>query len=297
MPYLKNIKKNIKLLEKESKKDEAEKQLRREGKEAIGPLAESIIVKDKSNEVKLDLLGKLVLNHGTDMLTAKLDELYKSRQKYHSKIAWLAWRIKLREASGLMLKILEGKDKNYAFTALTDWDIQIDFETIKKLVVHPSTKNSSIKALGNHNTQESRDMAESFLLDEYESAREEAYKTLSKIGTRETLYKLAGKGVPENRYFRDAVRSIIKRESAAEIEEEILKLEKIGNSEGFLSLAPGGSFNENCRNKAAVEIGLKLNRKGGRESMELAALGITLLTGAVSGRELEAAWKGIGTWY
>ena len=296
MSDLKSIRQNIKLLGKERKKEESVKQLLKEGKEAIAPLAESIIKKDKNNEIKIDLLDKLTLNHGEDILITKLEELYKEKQKYHSKIAWLAWRLKLRSASNLMFKILEGKDKNFAFTALTDWDIQVSFEIIKNLIDRPDTKDTAIKALRNHNTAESLNLAAEYIHDEDESTREKAYSTLGVIGTKETLYKLAGKEDPENSYFRNAVKSIIKRVSDTEIEKEIINLEKIGNSEGFLALTPGGNFDENCRNKDAVKIGETLNRKGGKESMELAALGISLLTGTVEGRELEAAWKGTGSW-
>ena len=297
MSDLKSIRQKIKLLEKESKKEVAEKQLLKEGKEAIAPLVESIIQKDKSNEVKIELLKNLTLNNGEDLLIVKLEELFKSRQKYHSKIAWLAWRINLKSSSDLMLKILDGKDKNFAFTALTEWDVQIDFEIIKKLINQPGTKDTAIKALSSHETQEAIDLAVKYLNDENESTREKVYYTLGKIGTKDTLYKFLGKEAPENKYFRNAVKSIIKRVSAADIDKEILNLEKVGGSEGFLSLAPGGSFNDNCRHKDAVKIGETLYRKGGKESMELAALGISLLTDLVSGRELEAAWKGIGTWY
>jgi len=87
---------------------------------------------------------------------------------------------------------------------------------------------------------------------------------------------------------------------AAEEEINALKLELmiIGKTIGFLSMEPGGEFNENLRHIRALEIGERLNRLGGIEVMrevgEEVAYNLRDIPGR--GRELEAAWVGIGRW-
>ncbi len=295
MSDLKIIRKNIKNLEKDNRKEEAEKDLLKTGKPAITYLIESLITKDRGNEAKLNLLEKLILNHGDETALLKFSE-HAEKKKFHSRIAWVIWRIRMKSGKNILINILKGKDKHFALTALTDWQIPVDFSIITDLLNSPSTRNTALKALSYHDTEESRNIAMNFITDEYESTREAAYYALGKIGTKETLYKFISHREPDNSYFKNAVKSLTDRYAGKNIEKEIRQLEKIGSSEGFLSLQPGGSFNENSRNIEAVKIGQSLNNQAGKEGMEIAALRISISLGTTAGRELEAAWKGIGSW-
>jgi hypothetical protein len=290
------IKKNIKYFEKENKRSEAEKELIKIGNPVIEFLTESLIKKDNANEAKLDLLRKLILNHGPDAALSTFRAYTDKKKKYHSKIAWIAWRIRLRSASDILADILKSKDKLFAVEALTDWGVPVDFEIITELVTAQSSRSTALKALAHHDTDESRNLALEYITNDYKTTREAAFDALGKIGTKETLYKFVTLQDQDNSHFKAAVDSLTEKYASKNIDKEIRQLEEIGRTEGFLSLQPGGGFDDNSRNIEAVKLGKYLNKKTGKEGMEIAALRISISLGTVAGRELEAAWKGIGGW-
>jgi hypothetical protein len=75
-------------------------------------------------------------------------------------------------------------------------------------------------------------------------------------------------------------------------------LKTIGASDGFLSLKSGGNFNSDRRHSRAREIGNRLNQIGGLALMQAVGfeVGNYFDPGSGRGRELEAAWDGIGGW-
>jgi hypothetical protein len=84
-----------------------------------------------------------------------------------------------------------------------------------------------------------------------------------------------------------------------EIERLTAELIAIGKSDGFLSMQPGGKFNEAMRNIRAREIGERLDEIGGFELMQAVGKQVarSFGPGSSQGRELEAAWSGIGSWH
>lgn len=82
----------------------------------------------------------------------------------------------------------------------------------------------------------------------------------------------------------------------ADVEGLISELLRIGTADGYLSVNPGGAFNAKCRNVRACQIGETLNEHGGMGLMQLACKRVSSTLGAGRGRELEAAWYGIGDW-
>jgi len=86
--------------------------------------------------------------------------------------------------------------------------------------------------------------------------------------------------------------------SESEVESLTDELIGIGKTDGFLSLQPGGKYNEKKRHIRAFEIGERLNDMGGLELMRKVGYSVAQLfpPGSTAGRELEAAWVGIGSW-
>lgn len=82
-----------------------------------------------------------------------------------------------------------------------------------------------------------------------------------------------------------------------EVDRLIAELIAIGRRDGFLSMQPGGKFNQECRHIRAREIGERLNTVGGMSLMQTAGYRVADALGPIPARELEAAWVGIGTWY
>jgi HEAT repeat protein len=95
-------------------------------------------------------------------------------------------------------------------------------------------------------------------------------------------------------------RERLERVSHAQKEIELLTAEliEIGKSDDFLSMEPGGKFNENCRNIRACQIGERLNKIGGLKLMQVVGYRVANYFGPGSslGPHLNAAWNRIGNW-
>ena len=76
----------------------------------------------------------------------------------------------------------------------------------------------------------------------------------------------------------------------------VSELIQIGRTDGYLSMTPGGKFDEHFNNLRAREIGEALNQKGGFERMLAAHDKVREALGPVKARELESAWHRIGRW-
>jgi len=83
-----------------------------------------------------------------------------------------------------------------------------------------------------------------------------------------------------------------------EINRLITELIEIGFSDGFLSSAPGGKFDDRRRHIRAREIGKLLDQIGGLELMRKVFYEVARSFSPGSGREpqLNSAWNLIGEW-
>lgn len=81
-----------------------------------------------------------------------------------------------------------------------------------------------------------------------------------------------------------------------DVERMLEELVRIGKTEDFLSERPGASFNRDCRNIRAREIGVRLDEIGGLALMEYANRYVRRKLSKNLSWHLEAAWKDIGQW-
>lgn len=81
-----------------------------------------------------------------------------------------------------------------------------------------------------------------------------------------------------------------------EISGLIDKLVKIGKTDDFLSLAPGGAFDMQLHHREAREIGMRINGIGGLPLMEAVRNTIKRKLKDVMAEHLDHCWKGIGDW-
>jgi hypothetical protein len=80
-----------------------------------------------------------------------------------------------------------------------------------------------------------------------------------------------------------------------EVDRLVAELMQIGRTDGYLSMQPGGKFNENCRHIRAREIGEALNKRGGMDLMQAAYYRVRAAL-PDEARSLESAWGYIGEW-
>jgi len=81
-----------------------------------------------------------------------------------------------------------------------------------------------------------------------------------------------------------------------EINGLIDKLVKIGRTDDFLSLAPGGPFDMQLHHREARDIGRRINDIGGLPLMEAVRSTIKRKLKDVMAEHLDHCWKGIGDW-
>ena len=86
------------------------------------------------------------------------------------------------------------------------------------------------------------------------------------------------------------------RSLGPEIDSLVTELLDIGQHDGFLSLEPGGKFDEGKRHIRARQIGEKLNQLGELRLMQAVYYRITVNAGSIRSRGLEFAWRDIGGW-
>ncbi len=80
----------------------------------------------------------------------------------------------------------------------------------------------------------------------------------------------------------------------SEIDALVDEMVVIGKTDGFLSLEPGGHFDEECRHIRARKIGTILNEKGGLDLMLKVGYRVRARLGSSS--TLEVCWGYIGSW-
>ena len=97
----------------------------------------------------------------------------------------------------------------------------------------------------------------------------------------------------EQQIERDAYADKSLGPEADRLVEELIQ---IGETDGYLSMRPGGKFNETNKHIRARQIGEKLNELGGMDLMRAANYAVRARLGGVPARELEAAWGYIGNW-
>lgn len=86
------------------------------------------------------------------------------------------------------------------------------------------------------------------------------------------------------------------RQNKQEVEKLVDELARIGKVDDFLSERPGGSFNGQCQNIRARQIGQRLHEIGGQDLMQWVAKKVRRRLGAQLATHLEYAWNEIGGW-
>lgn len=99
-----------------------------------------------------------------------------------------------------------------------------------------------------------------------------------------------------NRIFGEPEIRALEAHRQAEVKNLIDKLIKIGKTDDFLSMVPGGPFDLQCHHREARELGIRLNDMGGVNLMMAVRRTIQNKLGAVLAEHLDHCWKGIGEW-
>jgi hypothetical protein len=86
------------------------------------------------------------------------------------------------------------------------------------------------------------------------------------------------------------------RELKPEVDRLVEELIRIGKTEDYLSERPGGSFNGQCHNIRARQIGKRLFEIGGQPLMQMAHKQVRKKLGLQISSHLEYAWNEIGGW-
>ena len=81
-----------------------------------------------------------------------------------------------------------------------------------------------------------------------------------------------------------------------EVNSLVEKLVKIGKTDDFLSLSPGGPFDMQLHHLEARSIGRRINDIGGVPLMEAVRNSVKRKLKAVMAEHLDHCWKGIGDW-
>ena len=74
------------------------------------------------------------------------------------------------------------------------------------------------------------------------------------------------------------------------------ELVKIGKTDDFLSVTPGGQFNVRCHHVRTRKIGERLNEIGGLELMQAARSHVRRKLKDVLAEHLDYCWQDIGEW-
>ena len=99
-----------------------------------------------------------------------------------------------------------------------------------------------------------------------------------------------------NRIFGEPEIRALEPKQKAEVKQMIEQLVKIGKTDDFISLAPGGPFDFQYHHRDAKAIGRRLHEIGGEELMMAVRTTIKYKLKDVLAEHLDYAWKGIGNW-
>ena len=96
--------------------------------------------------------------------------------------------------------------------------------------------------------------------------------------------------------FGDPTINALNSHSKAEVKTMIDKLVRIGRTDDYLSLVPGGAFDMHCHHREAREIGKRLNEMGGVPLMFAVRNDIRRKLKDTLAEHLDHCWKDIGGW-
>ena len=99
-----------------------------------------------------------------------------------------------------------------------------------------------------------------------------------------------------NRIFGEPEIRALEPKLKAEVKQMIEQLVKIGKTDDFISLAPGGPFDFQYHHRDAKAIGRRLHEIGGEDLMMAVRTTIKYKLKDVLAEHLDHAWKGIGNW-
>ena len=99
----------------------------------------------------------------------------------------------------------------------------------------------------------------------------------------------------ESLFGYPAIRKL-QSEPKREVQRLLDELVKIGKTDDYLSLQPGGPFNVRCHHNRAKQIGTRLDEIGGLELMTAARAIVKRKLKATLAEHLDYCWQDIGEW-
>ncbi len=99
-----------------------------------------------------------------------------------------------------------------------------------------------------------------------------------------------------NRIFGEPEIRLLDPQRKAEVKKMIDQLIKIGKTDDFISLAPGGPFDFRYHHREAKAIGQRIHEIGGVELKMAVRQTVKYKLKDVLAEHLDHAWKGIGDW-
>lgn len=99
-----------------------------------------------------------------------------------------------------------------------------------------------------------------------------------------------------NKIFGEPEIRALDAHNKAEVKKMTDQLIKIGKTDDFLSIAPGGPFDFQCHHRDAKAIGKRIHEIGGVELMMAVRQTVKKKLKDVLAEHLDHCWKGIGSW-
>ena len=99
-----------------------------------------------------------------------------------------------------------------------------------------------------------------------------------------------------SRLFGDPALRRLAPEQKNEVKRLLTDLVKIGETDDYLSVQPGGAFNGRCHHTGARKIGERLHEIGGIPLMKTARAHVERKLKAVIAEHLDHCWSNIGDW-
>lgn len=102
-------------------------------------------------------------------------------------------------------------------------------------------------------------------------------------------------GLFENLFGNPAIRQLNSHQQS-DVKNITAKLIRIGQTDDFLSLVPGGTFDVQCHHREARDLGKRLYEMGGVPLMLAVRDKIRRKLKSVMAEHLDHCWKGVGDW-
>ena len=99
-----------------------------------------------------------------------------------------------------------------------------------------------------------------------------------------------------NKIFGEPEIRALNSQQKAEVKQMIDQLIKIGKTDDFISLAPGGPFDGQLHHREAKAIGRRIHEIGGVELMYAVRTTVKFKLKDVLAEHLDHAWKDVGNW-